>query len=440
MQTKTFRFLILSLLALSVLGGGVGSYFWFFERGEEAIAYQTPEEADSYVRFDMEAYDIIKEHYWQSASDGDLAGLFELSLEKASGEDATLATSTRSGVAGMLKVAFDKKETAEEKKELAVQTLIVALHNLAPQGRSGLLSQKEETALRDRVANINPNSNLYQALDIKEGASQAAVEEAFQKKKEELSEDGSPEAKEKLAQAKYAQEVLSDETTKKNYDEQKIEPTVFTRIYGSDTLYANFIKISPTTLQEFVSDVVTETNEQKLAHLIVDFRGNEGGALDFARYFLGVFVGPNQYAADLFHQGEREAERTPEQIPVVAELKQFEEIVFLTDEHTQSTAELTAAIFKRFSLATVVGTKTKGWGTVENTYPIETEIAEGEKYSLYLVNSLTLRDDQQPIEGNGVIPHVSIEEKGWEMRLLEYLDSRSLRSAVAEALSKEPQK
>jgi len=33
--------------------------------------------------------------------------------------------------------------------------------------------------------------------------------------------------------------------------------------------------------------------------MIIDLRGNIGGDLDFPQAFLGLFIGPNQYAFDL---------------------------------------------------------------------------------------------------------------------------------------------
>jgi C-terminal processing protease CtpA/Prc len=105
---------------------------------------------------------------------------------------------------------------------------------------------------------------------------------------------------------------------------------------------------------------------------------------------------------------------------------------------TQSTAELTVATFKRLHLAHVVGVTTRGWGSVENTYPLQTVIDPNTSYALLLVNSLTLRDDNQPIEGNGVVPDVSITDKNWESGLSQYFRSPSLISAIEKTVTQPP--
>ena len=436
------RFIQLMLVLLLASGAAGGGYWYLEVHKEESVQeyYDTPEEAESvYVRLAMETYDMIMEQYWQEVDDVALSDLYRLSLARALEKpEVTLATTTRSGVAAMIKEAVDTKGTDEEKKELTLTTLTVVLYNLAPAGRSQLYTQVDETALRNRVANINPEKDLYADLGVESGANSAAVQAAFEAKRAELAASSSPEAVAELARVEYAHSVLADDRAKERYDTEKVEPTVVSRRYGNDILYLDIAKISPTSLQEFIDHVAREaTATTSPRYLIIDFRGNEGGALDFAPYLLGTFIGPNQYTADLYNQGEREVMRTPEQIPRIAELQAFEDIVILTDSVTQSTAELTASVFKRLNLATVVGTKTRGWGTVENSFPLTTKLVPEESYLVFLVHSLTLRDDQQPVESNGVIPDVSIEEEGWETTLAEYVSSVSLRNTVIELIKAE---
>ena len=172
--------------------------------------------------------------------------------------------------------------------------------------------------------------------------------------------------------------------------------------------------------------------------MIIDLRGNIGGSLDFPQYFLGLFIGPNQYAFDLYHQDDYNAQRTTAERSY--ELARYKEIAILTDGMTQSTAELLAATFKRMRLAVVVGSKTRGWGTVENTFPLTTVIDPSQTFSLLLVHSLTLRDDEQPIEQNGVLPDVDISQKNWQNELVNYFSSPAMISAVKQAVSQPPMK
>jgi C-terminal processing protease CtpA/Prc len=101
---------------------------------------------------------------------------------------------------------------------------------------------------------------------------------------------------------------------------------------------------------------------------------------------------------------------------------------------------LTTAAMKRFKLATVVGTKTRGWGSVEDTYPLTTVIDPKTSYALLLVNHLTLRDDEQPIEQNGVVPNVDTKTTGWQKELPQYFRSTSFIQTLEARLAAPPVK
>ncbi|MBI2338435.1 hypothetical protein HYU95_04600 [Candidatus Daviesbacteria bacterium] len=83
----------------------------------------------------------------------------------------------------------------------------------------------------------------------------------------------------------------------------------------------------------------------------------------------------------------------------------------------------------------MVGTPTKGWGTVERVFPLDNQISKEEKYSLFLVHSLTLRDDNLPIEGRGVEPDVNITDTNWPQKLLLYFNNPALIDNTAKILS-----
>jgi hypothetical protein len=425
----------LKLLALVVLVG-VGVVGYAATKGVPiTIEYKTPEEKDVYVRFVMEGYDVIQKNYWASTTAEGLAPHFQLSLQKAQNALTMpiLSTKDRQGIATMLAAAFESATSSEAKKALALNTMNVALYNLEPFGRNGLLSQTEETAFREDVANVDPEKDLYKDLGLEKGASEEEVKVAYEAKVEELKNDPSPEAKAELEKADYAKEVLANPNTKDLYDEAKIEPTASTNVMGK-SLYIKIDRISPTTLLEFGRTVYSATTTPGLDSMIIDLRGNLGGALDFAQSFLGLFMGPNQYAFDLFHQGEYNVQRTNQQY--FPELARYKEIAVLTDNMTQSTAEVTSAAFKRFKLGTVIGETTRGWGTVENTFPLETTVDPKEKYLLLLVHSITIREDGEPVEGRGIDPHINIKDQNWKKQLSTRFESPDLIRNVQNLLSK----
>ena len=428
--TKRGKLVFAAIVAILAFLLGAAVHFVFFRAA--APTYQTPQEADPYVRFDMEAFDAITQNYWIKPGSfaqfnaPELPQLFALALQKE-GSAATLATSTRSGTALLLAEAFRNATSTDAERQLALQTLQIVLYNLPPAGRDSLLSQQQETALRQNVANVNPSNDLYQNLGLQKGATADAINQAYTEKAAALQNATSSDAQTELKQVAYAHEVLTNPTQKQLYDTAQIEPSVFAHVLGH-TLYLDFDKIAPTTLSEFARAVDAASTTPGLDSMILDMRGNVGGALDFAQAFLGLFVGGNQYAFDLYHQGDDEVQRTTEQ--QFPELSRYGEVAVLTDNLTQSTAELTTAILKRYRIARVVGGTTRGCGSVENTYPLKTVIDPSASYSLLLVNSLTLGDTQQPIEQNGVAPDVDTGKSGWQKQLPIYFSSLSLIKAL----------
>ncbi len=423
MKLKKDWLLVISVSTLLIISG----IYLHFHAPNINPKYQTAAERDKYVRFDMEVYDEIAKVYWQKSKDSDLANLFMLSVNKAANTNLSLSTSTRAGTAELLSKIFSEATSTESKKQLAINTVIIALYNIVPVGRDQLLSQKQETELRQNVSNINPSKDLYGDLGLAKGADINEVDQAYKQKTSELKNATTSEAKAELEKVKYSHSVLADRDSKSFYDEAKIEPTLGKKIIGS-TLYLDLSKISPTTLIELARAVDNASTTKGLNSLILDLRGNIGGSLDFLPNFFGLFVGKDQYAFDFYQQGNYIPERTVQS--KFPELDRFKEIVILTDNMTQSTAELTTATFKKFHMATIVGQTTRGWGTIENTYPINTEIDPTEKYSLLLVNSITLREDNQPIEGRGVDPDVNIRNPNWKNELSKFIKSQSLIEAV----------
>ncbi len=413
------------------------TYNYFFEKKADVVVYQTPEEKDVYVRFVMEVYDSISKNYWAKVKEEDMAKLFQLSIQKVNTQltPPTLISNSRADVSKMINEALMSVNGTSSKKQMVIDIVNVATYNLEPMGRNGLYSKKQEVALRDNVSNINKEKDLYKDLGVEKGATVAVVEQAYKEKEVILSKSTNPEAIEELKKITYARKVLTDENNKKLYDSSQIEPTISGMIMGT-TVYLSISKISPTTLREFATIIDNASTTPRLDSLIIDFRGNIGGALDFLQIFLGAFIGENQFAFDLLHQGEFQVERT--KIPKFEPLARYKEIVVLTDNMTQSTAELTAAVFKRLKLAIVVGSVTRGWGTVENTYPLLTQMSEDEKFSLFLVNSLTLRDDNIPIEGRGVTPNIDINSSTFKKDLRENIRNTSLIKAVEERIKSTP--
>jgi len=75
-----------------------------------------------------------------------------------------------------------------------------------------------------------------------------------------------------------------------------------------------------------------------------------------------------------------------------------------------------------------MGEKTAGWGTVERVFPIKQQIDPAVTYSLFLVHHITLRDDNQPIQGNGVEPVIALADPQWKNNFTPISATRNWRT------------
>lgn len=385
------------------------------------------EEKNTPKAFLSESYDKIKENFWDNISDAQLVDLFRLAAEKNSGLPLPVKIDSKEKLISEILKAQSSLQNEQKNKFLPV-VLAAVLSSLNPSGRSGLYTEKLEEQLKNTVNNVNPDKDLYKDLGLEKGASQDKVEEAYDKKQEELKKDSSPEAQNELKQIAYAKEVLSKDDTKARYDSGGIEPTIFSQIIRPGILYIQFKKFSPTSYDEFQKAFESYKDDSSLYGLIFDLRGNIGGAIDATPFFLGNFIGQNAYAFDFYHKGEYLPFKTPTaKLPSVSK---YREVVILIDNHTQSSAEIMTASLKKYHVGVVVGVPTKGWGTVERVFSLDNQIGKGEKYSMFLVHSITLREDNLPIEGRGVDPDINITSTNWEAQLFSYFRNSQLVDAV----------
>lgn len=389
---------------------------------------QSPQQA-----FISEVFDKIKENYWDNISDSQLLDFFKTAIDKNGGQILVVKFDNKNSLLQALPQATNGMDE-QKKNQFFAQVAGTVLASLTPLGRSGLYTTKQEEQLKNTVQNINPQKDLYKDLGVSKGASEGAVQQAYQQKADELSKEQTDQAKEQLKELAYAKDVLTQKDTKDRYDQNKVEPTIFTKIISPDILYMQFKKFSPTSFDEFTK-AFDSYKDNNLNDLILDLRGNIGGAIDSTPYFLGLFIGKGQYAFDFYHKGEYIPFKTPtDKLPSLSKYKQM---VILVDNQTQSSAEMLTASLKKYHLGVAIGTPTKGWGTVERVFPIDNQFDKANKYSLFLVHSITLRDDNQPIEGRGVDPDINIKNTDWTKQLYEYFHNSSLVDAVTSILNQQ---
>jgi hypothetical protein len=413
-------FLILLLLFLSGIALG-----FFLRRPSENK--NTPSIEDPYLRFTQEVYEKIQQNYWEKITDEKLSTLFKLAAEKLLEGPQVLESQDQTGTLALVEKSISQKSDSE-KKEFVSSLADVVLANLEPFGRSRLYTSQKEQELKNRVENVNPDVDQYETLGLEKDATPDQIEETYQKAKQELSQEDSSEARDKLAQIKNAYDTLKDDQARQTYDQTGIQTSIAYDLLAPQILHIHIKQFSPTTLTEFQSITQKFDQGDDLDTLILDLRDNVGGAIDGLPYLLGPFIGQDQYAYQFYHQGEKPDFKT--QTGWLPSLLRYKKVLILANENTQSSAEVMAAVLKRYNVGVLLGNTTRGWGTVEKVFPLDSQLDPNETYSMFLVHSLTLRDDNQPIEGRGVDPLINIADPGWEAQLNSYLNYPELTRLV----------
>lgn len=435
------RLLLLGVIFAFLLGFATGSFSDEFlsrfvhpqQIKKQILSIMQPQ--DVYIQFVGEAYGIIKENYWEEMDDKRVSALFFASAKRLAASNAasvqSLTKQDKEGVARMVSEIIKPMEN-EKKKEFTVALVDATLASLRPVERSRLYARVNKKALANLVNNIDPTTDHYKTLEVKKEAPQEEVKKAYEEKVQEIKQDElrtSPqETKKKIEETNRAFEALKTKEKRELYDKYKIEPTVSNRFIKPGILYLPIKRISPQTFQEFVNEVQSIKPEERGDALILDLRGNIGGSIDLLPHFLGPFIGKDQYAYEFYRRKEYIPFKT--QTGWLLELAPYKNVVVLVNQNTQSSAEVIASVLKKYNVGVLVGETTRGWGTIERVFELKTQIDPKETYSLFLVHTVTLREDGQPIEGRGVEPVIDITQKDWDKELFTYVRRTDLIEAV----------
>lgn len=387
-----------------------------------------------YQQFVGEVYDLIKNNYWDNITDDRLSALFVLGSQQL-GHSTTTSTPDKKGVEQMVgKIIKDLDK--EKKREFVLRLCDSVLTSLTPNGRSRLYNAQLKQQLINTVSNVDVNTDLYKTLGVSQDATQDEVKKSYSQKVDELQKEDQkkPAVKQELEDVKRAYEALATPDRRQAYDKYKVEPTVAVRFIKPGILYFPIKRISPQTYDELQKSIDSVPQNQQGDALILDLRDNIGGSVDLLPQLLGPFIGKDQYAYEFFHKSERVPHKTT--TGWLAGLVPYKNIVILIDGQSQSSAEVMATTLKKYNVGVLVGTKTKGWGTVEGIFDLKTPLDENQKFSAILVHSLTLREDGLPIEGRGVDPTIDITQPNWDKQLFAYFHRQDLVDAVKQLVAK----
>lgn len=167
---------------------------------------------------------------------------------------------------------------------------------------------------------------------------------------------------------------------------------------GENIGYIEITSFSQETASEF-HKALQEQEQQGIAGLIVDVRGNPGGLLTSVNEILGEFVTSDKPYVQIEHRdGETEQ--------FYSDLKQKKDypVVLLVDNGSASASEIMAGAMKEAENYTLIGEKTFGKGTVQQAVPME----DGSKIKLTLFKWLT--PDGNWIHKKGIEPNLEVEK------------------------------
>jgi C-terminal processing protease CtpA/Prc len=393
-----------------------------------------------YISFTREVYDIILTNFWEKIAETDLATTYSNGMKL---KNPTITpTSTWDGVETQIRVSLTTLDT-DQKKNFITELNRAVIEALPPLGRSGLYSEEKQTELWDTVKNIDKSTDLYEEIAVAPDASTTEIAQAIETKTEALTttitsptatSDEITTAKETLKKVERAKETLKDSVARERYNTHGSESTVYAEVLAPGIARLSIKRFSPITHIE-LNDVLDKIEKDNITNLILDLRGNIGGAIDILPQLLGLLIGQYNYSYEIYSHGEYIPSLTI--VPIHPSITQLDHITLLTDERMQSTAEVLTVTLKKFRQALVVGRTTRGWGTIEGFYPITTVMDTSTTYSVFLVHQVTLREDRQPIEGRGVNPDISIDEAGWQERLEKKIDDKKLYDFVISELERE---
>lgn len=383
-------------------------------------------------KFFFEVFDLIKKEFWNELNDEQIGKIAKLGIEKLTEKTINEDVSTRENLNKILSDVL-REMSEEEKNDFVAQLSDILLANLEPFGRSRLYNSKKTQDLSNTVNNVS-GLNHYETLAVEKDSDIAEINSAYSAKVAELNQqEQTEEVQQELDRTEKAYEVLSDETSKKIYDELGVDPTIEYRLISPRIFYVRLSKFSPTTVQEFQRVAQKVDSGDVLDTLIIDLRGNIGGFTNTLPYILGPFIGNDQYAYQFFSRGEKTDFKTV--VGWLPSLVRYKKVVVLTDDKVKSSGEIFASVLKKYNVGILVGTNTNGWGTTERVYRLNNQIKEDEQYSAMLVDTLTLRDDGKPIEGSGVEPHVNINNPNWRQELFGYFNYQELVDVVSNLIA-----
>lgn len=144
--------------------------------------------------------------------------------------------------------------------------------------------------------------------------------------------------------------------------------------------------------------IAAEIETQKPSYIILDMRNNPGGILDVAVDIASQFVEDSVVVSERNSAGEITEHKSFGK----ARLKGYK-VVVLLNEGSASASEILAGALKDYGIATIIGMKSYGKGSVQTLF----DLKDGSAIKLTIAKWLT--PNGNTIEGQGIIPDIEVD-------------------------------
>lgn len=160
---------------------------------------------------------------------------------------------------------------------------------------------------------------------------------------------------------------------------------------------------------EDVANKIKSSADKNISGMILDLRDNPGGQLDEASCLAGLFLGMNKktYSIEFF-----DPLKASEIVLSTGSLLYTGPLVVAINSSSASASELLAGALKDYRRAILVGEKTFGKGTFQ-----ESEVwAKNQKVSLFKTQGYYLLPSRKSPQLAGIVPDIEIDEQHLKLR------------------------
>jgi carboxyl-terminal processing protease len=177
---------------------------------------------------------------------------------------------------------------------------------------------------------------------------------------------------------------------------------------------------------------IAELKNQGMKSLIIDLRGNPGGALDEAVDLASLFL--KKGSRVVYTNGRSKRWENREYFAAKDPLLPKERVVILVDGSSASASEVFTGAMKDHKRALVVGEKTYGKASVQTLIPLTAAADAGEGPGLKLTIAYYYTPNGNLIDGKGIEPDVKLEPEKIELIVAKLFEQGYYRIYAEEYL------